>query len=263
MRFVNVRISYKLNKIIAYIFLLSLTLVLGDRYLINSVASQNIPTNQPLQFTPPDNGAPGGDRSGSSANTGSRDDCPAVEKPITALIPKSNWGNTLSDRPTLWFYIPHKQGRLTLIIKDENTTAIVARASYEVTKGGGIMAFAIPKTAPALEVNRTYRWQVYFNCKPNIQPAFTKIQGVVQRVAISQVLKTKLTSANTIQERINFYANQGLWYETITEIVNSRRSNPTDKELKQNWQNLLANSNVSLENFVSEPLVECCKYISK
>lgn len=257
------KISYKLSKIVNYIFFLSLTLVLGDRYLINSVASQNIPTNQPLQFTPPDNGAPGGDRSGSSANTGSRDDCPAVEKPITALIPKSSWGTTLSERPTLWFYIPHKQGRLTLVLKDENTTAIVSRMSYEVTKGGGIMAFAIPKTAPILEVNRAYRWQVYFSCNPKIKPVFTKIQGVVQRVGINKVLQNKLASANTTQERIDLYANQGLWYETINTIIESRRSHPRDKKIKQDWSDLLTSSNVKLEDFIVEPLVECCNYITQ
>ncbi len=250
-----------MSKIIIYIFLLTLTLFLGDRYLINSVAGQNILIKEPLQFKPPNRGAPGGNRSGSSSNTGSRDDCPSVRKDITALIPKTNWGNTLAERPTFWFYIPHQKGRLTLMIKEEQATIPLLRVSYEVRKGGGIMGFSIPETVPALEVNRAYRWRVYFNCKPNIKPSLIGVEGVVQRVATNEDFKTKLISNIPIKEQINLYATRGLWHETITQLIESRRAKPTDQELKQLWSDLLSNPSVELGNLISEPLVECCKYI--
>lgn len=250
-----------MSRIIAYISLLTLTLFLGDRYLINSVAGQNIPIKEPLQFKPPNNGAPGGNRSGSSGNTGSRDDCPSVKKDITALIPKTNWGNTLAERPTFWFYIPYQTGRLTLIIKEEQATNPLVRVSYEVREGGGIMGFSIPETAPALEVNRAYRWRVYFNCKPNIQPSLTGVEGVVQRVAANEAWKTKLIPNTSIKEQINLYARRGLWYETITKLIELHRAKPTDQELKQLWSDLLSNPSVELEALISEPLVNCCKNI--
>ncbi|MBD2414874.1 hypothetical protein FACHB389_33715 [Nostoc calcicola FACHB-389] len=250
-----------MSKKIAYISLLTLTLVLGDRYLIHPVASQNLPIKEPLQFKPPNNGAPGGNHSGSSGNTGSRPICPTVEKDITALIPKTNWANTLAERPTFWFYIPYERGRLKLILKDESKSTILARVNYEVNKGGGIMGFPIPETAPALELNRAYRWQISFSCEPNIEPSFTGVQGVVERVATNEILKNKLTSTTTIQGQINLYANQGLWHETITALIQSRRSKPTEQELKQDWSDLLSNTNVELAEFISEPLVECCNPI--
>ncbi|MDZ8226756.1 DUF928 domain-containing protein [Nostoc sp. ChiVER01] len=250
-----------MSKIIGYISLLTLTLFLGDRYLIYPVAGQNLPTKEPLQFKPPNNGAPGGNRSGSSGNTGSRPICPTVEKDITALIPKTNWANTLAERPTFWFYIPYERGRLKLILKDEGKSTIVARVNYEVNKGGGIMGFPIPETSPALEVNRAYRWQVSFSCEPNIEPSFTGVQGVVERVAKNEAFKTKLTSTTTIQGQINLYANQGLWHETISTLIQLRRSKPTEQELKQDWSDLLSNTHVELAGFISEPLVECCNPI--
>ncbi|MBC1238835.1 DUF928 domain-containing protein [Nostoc sp. 2RC] len=250
-----------MSKKIAYIYLLTLTLLLGDRYLIHPVAGQNLPTKEPLEFKPPNNGAPGGNRSGSSADTGSRPICPTVEKDITALIPKTNWANTLAERPTFWFYIPYERGCLKLILKDERKSTIVAHVNYEINKGEGIMGFPIPETAPALEVNRAYRWQVSFSCEPNIEPSFTGVQGIVQRVATNEVLKTKLTSTTTIQGRINLYANQGLWHETITALIQLRKSKPTEQEFKQDWSDLLSNTNVELAEFISEPLVECCNPI--
>ncbi len=245
----------------SYATVLSLILLLGDSYFNNSIANQNIPIYKPLRFNPPNNGAPKGSRS--SRNSGSRDDCPIEAKTITALIPKTNWGNTLSERPKFWFHIPHEQGRLTLIIKDKDTGNIVARENYQISKGGGIMGFPMPKNLPALEVNRTYLYRVYFSCNPNIQVSLTGIQGIVKRVAMNENLKNKLTSTTTIKEKINLYANEGLWYEALTALIESRRSKPLNKELKQYWSDLLSDSDVELQGLISEPVVEYCSYIFK
>ncbi|BAZ13410.1 hypothetical protein NIES4071_52490 [Calothrix sp. NIES-4071] len=236
-----------------------LTLVLSGGY---SVAGQNISIKEPLKFNPPNNGAPGGNRSRTSTNTGSRG-CPSTKKSLTALMPKNNWENTLTEHPTFWFYIPYERGRLTLILKDQETAATVARASYEISKGAGIMGFPIPKTALALKVKHAYRWRIYFSCDPNSQTPPTEVQGVVQRVAVDKVLKTKLASATTIEERIILYANQGFWYETITALIESRRSSPQDKELQKQWSDLLSDSDVGLENLIPEPLVQCCNHIAQ
>ncbi|NJO63413.1 MAG: DUF928 domain-containing protein [Richelia sp. RM2_1_2] len=242
----------------SYAAVLSLILLLGDSYLSNSIANQNIPINKPLQFNPPNNGAPKGSRS--SKNSGSRDDCPALEKTITALIPKTNWANTLAERPKFWFHIPHKQGRLTLILRNKTKSIQV---NYQVRNGGGIMGFPVPETLPALEINESYFYKVYFTCNPKNQPSKTGIQGIVKRVAMNEVLQTKLTSATSIKEKIHLYANEGLWYEAITALIESRRSQPIDKELEKYWSYLLSDSDVELQDLISEPLIDCCSYISK
>lgn len=48
-----------------------------------------------------------------------------------------------------------------------------------------------------------------------------------------------------------------------TMLIESCRSNPQDKELKQYWSDLLSDSDVELEDLISEPIVECCSYIYK
>ena len=246
-----------MNRVLAYILLFGLSIFYGGRWAVSST-TQNPSNKQPLQFNPPNNDAPGGNRSQTSANTGSRDDCPTVETAITALVPKTNWGTTLAERPTLWFYVPYQQGTLTLILKDEATAAIFARSDYPIEKGGGIMGFPLPETVPSLEINRAYRWQVYFSCDPDIEPRFTEVQGVVERVAIDSKFKRSLASMSTVSEKVNLYAKQGLWHETIAEIIVTRQKQPADPKLNELWLNLLADPHVALEDFVSEPLVECC-----
>ena len=230
---------------------LSIILLLGDSYFNSSIANQNIPINKLLRFNPPNNGAPKGSRS--STNSGSRDDCPIEAKRITALIPKTNWGNTLSERPKFWFYIPHEQGRLTLILRNKTKSI---RVNYQVRNGGGIMGFPIPETSPGLEINETYHYKVYFSCNPKNQPSKTGVQGIVKRVAMNEVLQTKLTSATSIKEKIHLYANEGLWYEAITTLIESRRCQPIDKDLKKYWSDLLSDSDVELEDLISEPLID-------
>ncbi|NET46417.1 DUF928 domain-containing protein [Okeania sp. SIO2B3] len=39
-------------------------------------------------------------------------------------------------------------------------------------------------------------------------------------------------------EKIDIYAENGLWHETITELGNSRRSNPDDTAIAARWNSL-------------------------
>lgn len=251
-----------MNQVIAFLLFFGLSVFWDNPWAISSTSNQNL-TNEPLQFNPPNNGAPGGNRSQTSANTGSRDDCPTVETAITALVPKNNWGTTLAERPTLWFYVPYQQGTLTLILKDEATAAIFARSDYTIEKGGGIMGFPLPETVPPLKIDSAYRWQVYFSCDPHIEPQFTEVQGVVERIATNSQLKQSLASVSTVPEKVNLYAQQGLWHETIAEIIATRQEQSEDPELNDLWLNLLADPYIALEDFSSEPLVKCCNSINQ
>ena len=251
-----------MNRVIAFILLFGLSVFWGNPWATSSTPNQNL-SNESLQFNPPNNGAPGGNRSQTSANTGSRDDCPTVETAITALVPKNNWGTTLAERPTLWFYVPYQQGTLTLILKDEAEPFILASLNYPVEKGRGIMGFPLPETVPPLEINRAYRWQVYFSCDPDIELRFTGVQGVVERVTTNSKFQRSLASVTTVPEKVNLYARQGLWHETIAEIIATRQEQPEDPKFNELWLNLLADPSIALEDFSSEPLVECCNSINQ
>ncbi len=236
-----------MEKIITYLAILSLIFIVVEDYIISPAASQNIPGYEPLEYDPPINGQPETE----PGNT-SRGDCPRTDKPFTPLIPQNNGINTLAEYPTLWFYSPYKQFTLNLVIEDKDSNNTVVNEIYEIKQGESIVGVTLPKNMLGLEVNRTYNWRVKFTCDPLVEASAAAASGVIQRVTTDEYLITH----SSIKERIRLYAKQGLWAEAITTLIEARKFNPADEELQQNWSDLLSDSDVLLEDFVSEPLVE-------
>ncbi|MGB3691492.1 MAG: DUF928 domain-containing protein [Spirulinaceae cyanobacterium] len=240
-----------MEKIINYLAILGLVFVVGEGYINNPVASQSILGYEPLRYEniPNTGTTSGGD---GSKTTGNRGDCPPTNKYFTALIPQNNGINTLAEYPTLWFYSPYKQFTLNLVIEDKDSNNTVVNETYEINQGEGIVGVTLPEDALGLEVNRTYNWRVYLTCDPLVEASAAAASGVIQRVTTDEYLITH----SSIKERIRLYAKQGLWAEAITTLIEARKFNPADEELQQNWSDLLSDSDVLLEDFVSEPLVE-------
>ncbi len=237
-----------MKNIITYLATLSLIIVAGKDCINTPVASQNIPIYEPLEYDPPNNGAPPVSSSASVSPRG----CPDVDKPFTALIPKDNTINTIAEYPTFWFYFPYKEGTVNLVIESGDANNPVADVTYEIKQGEGIISITLPKNMPGLELNRTYNWRVEVTCKPGVEASGAAASGVIQRVTTDEYLITH----SSIKERIRLYAKQGLWAEAITTLIEARKFNPADQELQQNWSDLLSDPNVSLDEFISEPLVE-------
>ena len=204
------------------------------------------------KFEPPNDGAPGG-----RSDSGSRPGCPQSTKPFTALVPATNLGKTISERPNFWLYIPYQSGAVELVLKDENTKNNVYKTRFQVTKGQGIVSFRLPETAPPLENGKKYRWQFYFFCNPASESDYLVVDGVVMRESMSSTLKSQLETA-TPQQRIDLYAANGYWYDTLTELAQQRLANPQDVKLVTQWAELLRHPFVRLENLVDEPVVPCC-----
>jgi hypothetical protein len=209
---------------------------------------------QVLEYEPPPRGAPGDRKDG-----GRRRFCPETQKPFTALVPATNWGETVAEHPTFWLYVPYQSGSFELVLHDEeNNQKDPYRTKFQVTKGPGIISVRLPQTVPPLEVGKIYRWQFFFFCNPASQSNFLYVSGVVVRVRPSSKLMNQLEAAKTPRERVIVYAKNGLWHETLTELAEIRRTNPQDAELATDWAALLQHPVVRLDEMVSEHLVPCC-----
>lgn len=77
------------------------------------------------------------------------------------------------------------------------------------------------------------------------------------RESVNSTLKSQLERA-TPQQRIDLYAANGYWYDTLTELAQQRLANPQDVKLVTQWADLLRHPFVRLENLVDEPVVPCC-----
>ncbi|NJM45905.1 MAG: DUF928 domain-containing protein [Alkalinema sp. RU_4_3] len=198
----------------------------------------------------PSRGAPGTNGSGAS-----RPSCPSGPKPMVVLAStSSNWGETIDAHPTFWFYQPYQGVAVQLDLRDENTQSVVFSSTYKVKGDAGIAKLTLPETAPTLEVDKLYRWQVSFVCDANSQQAYIA-KGVIVRRKLSASLNCKLQRAKP-EERASIFAQQGLWYNVLNEMATLRRLKPKDPDVQANWRILLTDPEIQLDNWVSEPLIE-------
>jgi hypothetical protein len=208
-----------------------------------------------LRFNLPPRGAPGKRRS-----AGTRDCFPESVNQndvLTALVPKTNLGLTIAERPTFWFYVPYASNSiLSLEFSLLEQGKAIYNQTFPLTGTPGIVSIRLPETVPPLAVEELYTWR--FKVQANCQDGTTKyeeVDGKVKRVALSPQLKDELEKA-TPSERTALYAENGLWFDTLTTLIELRRTKPKDKELQTDWIDLLRVG--TLEELMTKPIVSCC-----
>lgn len=207
----------------------------------------------PLKFKLPPKGAPG-----KRADAGSRSGCPVLNKRLVALVPATNIGLTLAERPTFWFNIPYQSNSNSLInfqLLDEEET-VVYEKTFPALETPGIVNINLPNSLPALQIGKKYQWVLSFTCDPASNETSALVNGYVERVAVTPQLKQKLETALTPRERILLYAENGLWYDTLNALIAELRNKPTDAQLVKDWQGLLQQApEVQLPELVNKPVL--------
>lgn len=199
--------------------------------------------------------------------------CPLGNKTLTPLIPvspkilsrgqdqtpensplDSSSGLTVAEHPIFWFYIPFPltaQRPIEFVLEDDKGNEIYNTKFTTSGISAGIVGFELPSTAPALEVNKTYRWYFSVYCTPDRTDEPTVAEGLVKRVSINSTLRHQLEQAKP-QQRFELYAKASLWHEAVTSLAELRRKNPDDVTLKNEWTTLLQAMN--LEAIAKEPI---------
>lgn len=209
---------------------------------------------KPIRFILANEGAPG-NREGADTRDAS---CPSDtgKPPLTALIPGKNMGLTISDRPTFWFYVPYVASSTTPIeftLTDEREKEIY-KQDLQLTSIPGVIGVTLAANAPALEVDKIYEWRLSINCASKID----SVNGRIKRVKASTEVTSRL-QASTGRDRVIVYAENSFWYDTLTGLIELRRQNPQDRDLKADWEDLLKSDGVELSKIATEPIVSCCK----
>ncbi|MGJ5675308.1 MAG: DUF928 domain-containing protein [Nostochopsis sp.] len=223
------------------------------------------PTNTPrtsgflsgfIRFILPSKGAPG-----QRTYAAARGDCPAIKKSMTALVPPTNIGLTISERPTFWFYIPYQPTSTNpvefLLLNENNKEAY--KTTLRLTSTPGIISITLPQNAPALESGKKYNWVLSFICDPANRLKDTFVKGYIERVSINSNLQNQLERVSTPREQILLFAENSLWYDVLTLLAEERRRKPKDAQVEKDWKDLLRSPKVELQEFVSEPIVSCCR----
>ena len=211
----------------------------------SAVADSETPTQEKA-------GAPDKRRS-----AGSRSDCINANnriKELTSLMPtKDNIGSTLSASPTLFVYVPQTNNkRGNFIVREGNK--ILSSTVVKLPSKAGIVSLTIPDNSnvSGLEMGKNYQWTFAIVCNEQNRFQDEYLSGYVQRIDNPEL--EKKIQLNPIDKRVNFYAQEGIWQETLTTLVQLRQDNPNNYTFVENWQNLL--KSVGLENVATQPLIE-------
>jgi hypothetical protein len=238
-----------------------LTLQISKAYSVK-IQATNVSAIQPtIQYTPPPppkEPPPGGRVLGGAR----RGICPALEAELTALSPfiqktastMDVWGLTTKTHPSFWFYVPLAKNfeyPVEFALQDEAGNPIY-KTAIALPDQPGVIAVTLPETVPSLELNKRYRWFFSIYCDPERlwPPIF--VEGVIARVNLNQAIAQQLATAKPDQQPA-IYAENGIWYETITTLAKLRLKNPQDSKLQAEWRNLLIS--IGLGEIATQPIV--------
>jgi Domain of Unknown Function (DUF928) len=212
---------------------------------------------EPLPFAEPKSiiGSPHSKKGGETRDAS----CPNDTKkpPLTFLTPKANMGLTVSDRPTFWFYSPYAANSQTRVVFEviDSDEKQVFKQELEVVKTPGIIGVKLPQNTPALENNKSYDVILSINCASRIDI----VRGRVKRVQANGEV-TKQLQTNKGRDRAVVFGKNGFWFDMLTQLIELRRQNPQDEELKIDWEELLKLDVVDLGDITTESVVSCCNF---
>jgi hypothetical protein len=211
--------------------------------------AQPLLLSQNVNFKPPNVTAPSGRQGGT--HRGSKL-CPAGLS-ITPLVPPTNIGLTLTESPTIFVYVPRTSAKVEFTVLNEREEEVVYEKTFKLDKSG-IVGVTIPATGnnKSLEVGKRYVWSFSLVCDPEDRSGDLVVKGFVQRIEPQATLKNDLANADQMT-RLNVYATNGIWYETLATLAQMRRQTPGDARLTAKWTQLLESQ--GLESVAAQPLL--------
>ncbi len=202
-------------------------------------------------YNPPNVGLPGRREGG-----GTRGECSAVDKTLTALMPDNNFGYTLDEYPTFYWYVPQIGAEAAeFVLLDENNNEVYL-TTFQIADRPGLISLSLPDNAgfPPLEPGKNYHWYFSLICDFNDRSGDLFTDGWVQRITPDpgSELDTRLSTspADTLAE---VYAAAGIWFNALDLLAQSQINDPDNLEAEDKWSNFL--DSVGLSSLVEEPFV--------
>ncbi len=244
---------------------LSLLTLVGGAFVPQLSVMAQPTTSEGIQismaFEPP----PGEGMPSRTAGGGSRGQCPSVAEgttpPLMALVPAFSTqketaikGLTVAATPTFFFYVPQIPAtEAAFSLKDENNNDIY-QTRLAISNQAGIVSIQLPKDTPPLKIGQTYRWSfgVICNAENNQEPKVVFVTGEVKRTEPDAMLQAKLQQAEPL-EQAKIYAENGIWFESLTTLAQLRQTQPMDGTLTEQWKQLL--ESVGLDAIANQPFV--------
>ncbi|GAB1543108.1 hypothetical protein NUACC21_57820 [Scytonema sp. NUACC21] len=186
---------------------------------------------------------------------GTRSNCDASIKQLTALSPKNNLGLTKAPYPTLFFFLPQTSTpKMVEFVLRDDKNHLVYEKTFTKTASSGIINITLPQSTslPPLTIDKNYRWYLSMICEPKNRAKDIVVSGWIRRVQSNPTLSKKLEQVPAA-DRAALYADAGLWSDALVTLAQLRYSKPNDSKLIASWTQLLQSE--KLEAIAQEPLL--------
>lgn len=204
-----------------------------------------------ISFKPPSNDKQP-DRTAGAGARGGR--CPedaivstANTPPLMALVPTTNAGLTLAQRPTFWVYLPKTAAKQVVLSIKEGGIQHHSQTFFSIAERSGIISLQPSEDSPPLEVGKTYQWAVVLICGERPNPNDPAIVSWISRVASPQP-----KNQGTALVQAAWYGERGIWYDALDSLAEARRVEADDRTLTDIWTEFLKSA--GLGEIATEPV---------
>ena len=185
-------------------------------------------------------------RAGQQTAGEGRGQCAIAEFPLTALVPTSNWGKTIKEHPTFWFYVPSYSepvSEIEFIFQDQDRNHLWKK-QLSMGETSGYLNVSLPQDQPGLETGKWYRWylKVYCDAEKSYPPKV--VYGWVTKVMIDSSLQSQLQ--NDQQQQHKVYGKAGIWFDAIDSLFQWQDISTTSPHFQNDWQQLITATGVDL-----------------
>lgn len=214
-----------------------------------------------VSFIPPKNdGKPDKTRGAGSRQDGQ---CPQDFTPVattdtssskpflTALVPNTNYGLTLAERPTFLVYLPKTSAKQVVLSIKEEGIKHHSQIFLPITQSPGIIRIKPSENTPPLEVNKNYQWAVVLICGERPSPNDPVIASWVRRVALPNSVSQQLAQKTSL-EQAAWYGKQGIWYDFMVALAQAKQLQFHQYPMTEIWADFL--TSVGLEAISNETL---------
>lgn len=168
---------------------------------------------------------------------------------LRPIEPDNYVGQTASDTPTMFFYVPKTEAELAEFVLIDRQGNDVYTEKLELSKDGGLVkvTMSLPE---AIGDSTEYTWLFALICNPSDRTIDESIQGQIQHVTLDPTVMADLEEAQAQEDLLKqaeVLADAKIWYDSVA-IAAQLRDLDT-----QPWESLL--KSVGLDKLTQTPML--------
>jgi len=174
---------------------------------------------------------------------GTRSECMANSRPIVAMNPESNIGETMSNHPSVYFVVPETETAypLEFSLRDSEGNRVYEK-TLNTNENIGVVGIQLPQQS--LQANQNYRWHLAIVCDTQDPFQNDVLSGWLRQVSPefateNQFNETTPSSIESQLELAHYYQESGLWTDAIDLVVTLRQQQPMNPQVLSSWNQLL------------------------